>query len=234
MSHQNIHPPDRLQRGYTTSSEMLAGAREGNAESWRLLVNLYAPLVMYWCRRGFPPRQEFPALCGVPGADAGDVVQEVFLLVSKKMKAFVRDGQPAAFRRWLYSITGIKVLEYWTSPANPVDGISWIDQISQTGPLPAEDPSDTNDVHGRIVLLRRALELIRPEFEPRTWEAFSKVAVEGRAAEDVAEELGMKRGAVYTAKSRVLKRLREVGEALGLDAPEKTAAVGHAALPGER
>jgi len=58
-------------------------------------------------------------------------------------------------------------------------------------------------------LLRHALELLQAEFEPRTWQAFWKIVVEEKAPADVAAELGMSKGAVYVAKSRVLKRLRE-------------------------
>jgi RNA polymerase sigma-70 factor (ECF subfamily) len=62
-------------------------------------------------------------------------------------------------------------------------------------------------------LLRRGLELIRGEFEPRTWQAFWLTAVEGRSPKDVAHELGMSDGAVRVAKSRVLHRLRtELGD----------------------
>ena len=41
-----------------------------------------------------------------------------------------------------------------------------------------------------------------------------EVVVEGRCARDVALKFGMKDGAVYTAKSRVLKKLREEYERL--------------------
>jgi DNA-directed RNA polymerase specialized sigma24 family protein len=68
----------------------------------------------------------------------------------------------------------------------------------------------------RALLLRGLLGSISGEFEPRTWTAVWYTAVKGRPAEYVAEKLGMKRGAVYTAKSRVLNRLREVAEALEL------------------
>ena len=53
------------------------------------------------------------------------------------------------------------------------------------------------------------MELLQAEFEPRTWQAFWKIVVEEKAPADVAAELGMSKGAVYVAKSRVLKRLRE-------------------------
>jgi RNA polymerase sigma-70 factor (ECF subfamily) len=138
------------------------------------------------------------------------VVQEVFATVCKKIETFSKDGRPAAFRRWLYTIFGFKWREYvglhLDAPVDP----------SHLGRTPApEDPSDTDDVPARVLLLRRLLDLVRPEFESRTWEAFWRVAAERRSAMDVAQELDMSAPAVHTAKSRVLKRLREEAEALG-------------------
>ena len=69
---------------------------------------------------------------------------------------------------------------------------------------------------GEAGLFARALDLIRGEFEERTWAAFRLTAVEGRAARDVAADLAMTPGAVRVAKSRVLRRLREeLGDLMG-------------------
>ncbi len=46
-------------------------------------------------------------------------------------------------------------------------------------------------------------------FEPRTWQAFWGVTVVGDKPADVAADLEMSVAAVYMAKSRVLRRLRE-------------------------
>jgi RNA polymerase sigma-70 factor (ECF subfamily) len=59
------------------------------------------------------------------------------------------------------------------------------------------------------IISRRAMELVRTEFQQRTWEAWYKTAVEGRPAADVAEDMNMSLAAVYKAKSRVLLRLRQ-------------------------
>ena len=65
-------------------------------------------------------------------------------------------------------------------------------------------------------LLFKALESIRGEFHERTWQAFWRVAVDGRTAVDVGSDLDMKPGAVRVAKSRILLRLRrELGDTAG-------------------
>jgi RNA polymerase sigma-70 factor (ECF subfamily) len=46
------------------------------------------------------------------------------------------------------------------------------------------------------------------------WQACWATTVEGRPADDVARELGLKVTSVWTAKSRVLRRLREELEGL--------------------
>jgi RNA polymerase sigma-70 factor (ECF subfamily) len=79
-------------------------------------------------------------------------------------------------------------------------------------PLPSENQTKEE---AENALLHRALELIRGEFETRTWEAFWQTTVEGRTAIDVAADLSMTAGAVRVAKSRVLHRLRtDLGELL--------------------
>jgi RNA polymerase sigma-70 factor (ECF subfamily) len=64
-------------------------------------------------------------------------------------------------------------------------------------------------------LYRRAVEQVRSEFEPQTWQAFWLTAVEGRSPPSLEQELSMTAAAVRQAKSRVLRRLKqEMGELL--------------------
>jgi RNA polymerase sigma-70 factor (ECF subfamily) len=55
---------------------------------------------------------------------------------------------------------------------------------------------------------------VRPEFAHHTWQACIQTAVEGRRPAEVAAELEMTVGAVYVARSRVLKRLKSELEGL--------------------
>ena len=57
-------------------------------------------------------------------------------------------------------------------------------------------------------LYQRALSFLQETFEPQTWRAFWRTAIDGLPAPEVADELGMSAAAVRKAKSRVLSRLR--------------------------
>jgi RNA polymerase sigma-70 factor (ECF subfamily) len=54
-----------------------------------------------------------------------------------------------------------------------------------------------------------AAKRVREEVQPATWEAFWRAGVSGENVDAVARALGMSRGAVYVAKSRVMSRLRQ-------------------------
>src|SRR5262249_23529324 len=184
-----------------TSRSLLARVRADEPAAWERLVTLYAPLVLHWCRRG-----------GLREQDVADVFQEVFQAVLLHIGTFRKERASDTFRGWLRRITQNKVRDHFRKQgreAHGEGGSSARERLAQhPGPLPAED--DRVDYDGRERgLLTRALDLIRGEFEERTWTAFWRTAVEGRAAKDVADELSMSPGAVRVAKSRVLHRLRE-------------------------
>ena len=76
------------------------------------------------------------------------------------------------------------------------------------------DGGDAHDEQGEVrQLLRGAIEQIRGQVHPQTWQAFWKVVVEGKTPEEIGEELAKRPGTVRVAKARVLSRLRsELGE----------------------
>ena len=78
------------------------------------------------------------------------------------------------------------------------------DESSDGGPSKSED----DERLAEFALFHRGLEKIRRDFDPKTWQAFWRVTVDGLSATEAANELGLKSGTVRVAKSRVLQRLR--------------------------
>jgi RNA polymerase sigma-70 factor (ECF subfamily) len=143
--------------------------------------------------------------------DVADVFQEVFQAVIVHVGDFRKEREGDTFRGWLRRITQNKLRDHFRRlgrEAQAVGGSSARERLGQLpAPLVEDNPaSDEEAEHG---LFARALDRLRGEFEPRTWTAFWRTAVEGQAPKDVAADLSMSPGAVRVAKSRVLHRLRE-------------------------
>ena len=182
-----------------TSLTLLQRAQARQPAAWERLVDLYAPLVLHWCRRS-----------GLVDADAADVFQEVFRSVAEHLVEFRRDRPGDSFRGWLRTITRNKVLDHFRrqqrQPA--ASGGSDAQHLLLEVPDAVEESDPTeNDLLTRQ--LHQALELIRPEVEERTWKAFWMVQMDNREPRDVAAGLGMTPAAVRKARYRVLDRLRE-------------------------
>jgi RNA polymerase sigma-70 factor (ECF subfamily) len=187
--------PDR-----PTSLSLLERARAQDEEAWRRLLHLYKPLVVAWCARW-----------DVRGQDADDVSQDVFQAVLAGLDTFHRDRPGDTFRGWLRSITRHKVLDHLRRRRRQPQAEGGTDallHLQETAE--AEWPEEEEDLRA---LYFRALELVRGEFEARTWEAFWRAAVAGHSPGTIAADLGVTPAAVRKAKSRVLYRLRqEIGE----------------------
>jgi RNA polymerase sigma-70 factor (ECF subfamily) len=195
-----------------TSRSLLLRLKEGQAAAWERLTVLYSPLVYRWCREMRLAEQDMP-----------DVFQQVFQSVASHIQRFHKDRPGDRFRHWLRAITRNKVRDHFRRAARQAQAAGGTDAhlyFSQLAAPPADpDLADEGDVHDEESearqLLHVALEQIRTQVHPKTWQAFWKVVVEGKTPEEVGEELAMRPGTVRVAKSRVLSRLRsELGEFL--------------------
>jgi RNA polymerase sigma-70 factor (ECF subfamily) len=135
-------------------------------------------------------------------------VQDLLADLLVKLPAFQYDPG-RSFRSWLGTLLHHKWIDHQRKkdqlPPASADGLSDVVGPTQPDPLQAQD---------RQFLARRALELMRAEFEATTWKACWAVVVEDRPAAEVAANLGISPNAVYIARSRVLRRLRRELEGL--------------------
>jgi RNA polymerase sigma-70 factor, ECF subfamily len=188
-----------------TRQSLLLRARTGEQDAWKDLADLYRPLIIGWLNRQ-----------GVPAVDLEDLSQDVLLSVVKNLPTFEHSGHRGAFRAWLRTIVCSRTTDYWraadaSAPARGGSGATAaLQQI-------ADPDSDLNrqwdEEHDRYVL-DCLLDLVEAEFEPATLRAFRRLALDGAKGAEVAGELGQTVAAVYVAKSRVLKRIRQEAEGL--------------------
>jgi RNA polymerase sigma-70 factor (ECF subfamily) len=194
-----------VQPGQATPLSLLERVRLRDPQAWGRLVELYRPLVLAWCGRA-----------GVNCTDAEDVAQEVFAAVASALDRFHRDRPGDTFRGWLRVVTRNQVLQLFRrrkgQPQAEGGSQAWENLQEIADPLPGPAEEESGEM-GQLYL--RALELVRGEFQERTWQAFWLSAVEGRDPAAVAQELNMTTNNIRQAKSRVLRRLREeVGDLL--------------------
>ena len=188
------------------SSTLLERIRARRPEAWQRLVDLYGPLVYRWSRQ-----------LGVGSADSADIAQEVFASVSAHLDQFRRDRPEHSFGAWLRTITRNKVNDYYRQRqvlAGAEGGTHAYQRLLKLAGSP-EESSLGNEAGTDTGFLRRMLDLVRVEFENRTWEAFWRIVVDGQSPAEVAAAMGLSLPAVYKAKSRVLRRFRQELKDLG-------------------
>jgi RNA polymerase sigma-70 factor (ECF subfamily) len=156
-------------------------------------------------------------MAGVAGEDAADVVQEVFRAVALKIHHFRRDRPGDSFRAWLSVITRNKLRDHFRRRAEEpraLGGTEMHVRTQEIQDLDLDSSTDAQRFDSRSAVVRAAVELVRNEFENKTWQAFWKTSIDGLATLEVAEQLGMSKWAVFQARSRILRRLRAVLEGM--------------------
>ncbi len=179
----------------TTPASLLERLRRpGEPEAWERFVRLYTPLLYHWARR-----------LGSPRDAAADFVQEVLTLLVQKLPHFAYD-KDRRFRAWLWTVT----LNQWRTSRrrhtpNHVQGR----EDALAGLAVPDGAEAVSEAEYRQYLVGRALKLMQAEFQPSTWQAFWQCVVCEKTGAEVAGALGLTENAVYLAKGRVLRRLRE-------------------------
>jgi len=178
-----------------TRVTLLVRLRDGrNADAWREFFDLYGPVVYRFARNR-----------GLQDADAADLMQDVLRSVARNAAKLEYDPKRGTFRGWLYTVTRNKIYNFLNGQRIRPRASGDEDAHERLESIPARDWE--REYQKR--LMDRAMDIVKDEFQPATWQAFWGTAVEGRAASEVGTGLKMSAGAVYVAKSRVLARLRD-------------------------
>jgi RNA polymerase sigma-70 factor (ECF subfamily) len=179
--------------------DRLKHARPDAAE-WQRLQDIYVPLIRSWLAR-------------VPGLrdEVDDLAHDVLVVLLRELPSFER-RRHGSFRAWLRQITVNRIRAFTRARdkrprvgLGPEEADLLLAQLEDPKSDLARKWDDEHDEH----VFKKLLAVVRPDFEPSTWQAFSRFALDGVPAAGVATELGKSVKAVVQAKSRILKRLRE-------------------------
>jgi RNA polymerase sigma-70 factor (ECF subfamily) len=184
-----------------TRASLLSRAKRQDSRAWNELVQLYGPLIAYWCRK-----------CGLDHQQSSDGVQEVFAAVVRSLDNFQPQRESGAFRAWLWTITCNKVRDmHRRNHGQPQaeggsSAMGNLNRISSSPNIPDSEPTEDLQL---TQLVARALQQVQAEFEDKTWRIFQRTVVDQLPTHLVAEQFQVTAATVRQVRSRVLRRLRQ-------------------------
>ena len=184
-----------------TRPSLLIRIRDASdTDAWRQFVDLYGALINRYAR------------CrGLQAADADDLTQLVLLAISEGIGRLEYDAFKGTFRAWLYTIVRRQLSQFFARQQHVLQGSGDSKVHDRLQQQPDRDDADAElwEQEYRQQRFLWAADRARVDFQERTWQAFWRTAVHGEEPRGVAEALGLSIGALYTARARVLNRIRE-------------------------
>jgi RNA polymerase sigma-70 factor (ECF subfamily) len=167
--------------------------------AWYEFAEIYRPVIVRLAGRK-----------GMQAADAEDLAQQVLAAVAKAIGRWQEEPRRARFRTWLHRVASNLIVNALTrGKPDRGSGDTGLLQLLDQQPANEGPDSDLLRLEWRREAFRWAATQIRDEFQPDNWEAFWRTAIEGEAVDDVAQRLGKSRASVHSARSRIMRRLRE-------------------------
>ncbi len=183
-----------------TRASLLVRVRDpADHTAWSEFVQIYRPVILRMARHK-----------GLQDADADDVAQQILIAVAYAVEQREHDLKRAKFRTWLHRVTHNAILNVHTrSKPDRASGDSELRALLNQHESPTGPDSDLLRLEHRREVFRWAARQVRAEFQQATWDAFWQTAIEGQAVDAAAKELGKNPGAVYAARSRVIRRIQD-------------------------
>jgi RNA polymerase sigma-70 factor (ECF subfamily) len=182
-----------------TSHSLIARVKDlRNGAAWTEFLGIYQPVIFRMARRR-----------GLQDADAHDVIQQVFLSISKSIEGWTPGDLQPPFRAWLTTIARNAITKALTRrPRDVATGSTSMVELLDAQPDSQETTAEIL-AEARKELIRWATEQIRSEFSEATWNTFWRTAIEGVPITEVAKSTGRSAGSVYVARYRIIARLKE-------------------------
>ncbi|MGJ8726423.1 MAG: RNA polymerase sigma factor [Roseibacillus sp.] len=182
----------------TRETLLLRLRRPEDQESWAEFTEIYTPLLYGYCQK----RE-------ISHADTADIIQDVMRSVSIAMEKFEYDPARGKFKGWLFTAVRHAVGKHFRKASRRPLSIAETAMLQSLDERVDNSQEEEWETDYQRQLLSWAVEKVKPEFNPRIWQAFEATALNERPPDEVAAEMGMTKNAIAVAKSRVLQRLRE-------------------------
>ena len=176
-------------------------ANGDDAAEWARFVELYTPVI----------RQFVSAREGVRGADADDVVQEIFVRLVNVLRAGIYRPEKGRFRAYLGTMVRRLLIDWHRRAiARGAGEIVSADDVELLSETP--DAAEVVDMRLREARHAAAVEhvLSRTMLDNRTVAAYREYALEGRPAAEVAARHGITVNALRQIKYRVGRMIAAV------------------------
>ncbi len=176
-----------------------------NREAWELFARIYRPVIVRTAQAR-----------GLQHADAQDLSQQVLMAVASAIGDWEKRDESTRFRHWLSRVTKNAILNaLMRRPSDQAVGGSSVEDLVHEAVDRDGATTALIETELRRELYLRAAEIVKVEFRSDSWQAFELSVAGDLTTEEVAVELGKSVGAIYTARSRIMFRLREVISELG-------------------
>lgn len=160
------------------------------------------------------PIVSFARRLGLPEPDAEDVAQDTLLTFSMHYRKGRYDRSKGRLSSWLFGIAFRQIHAARRKLARRELQIDRSDTTSFWSKVPDRQyDSDFEAEDREYEILRKCLDRVRREVRPATYRAFEMVVLEQRNPTEAAADLQTSVKAIYNAKHRVLKRVRQYCEA---------------------
>ena len=176
---------------------IIAAILRGETDLFRLLVREYGLFV-----RGYLAARLHHL------EDVDDVAQEVFLVAFDRLKTC----EPAQFRYWLIGIAKNELRQHWRKQGRRAAAM---ERFREEVALTVEAEVDASFHLLRAESIERLLDCISRL--PDRVRRIVRAGLDGGRADELANELGINRNAIYQARFRGFAALRKCMETGGLD-----------------
>ncbi len=179
---------------FVTPASLLYRLRQPeDVTAWVRFVDLYTPLMFHWAQK-----------LGQQESDCADLVQDVFLILWRKLPEFKYDSEKS-FHAWLKTI----FLNRYRSRMRKRSSATMNSPSSDEDFSIADFSDRLADDDDTRYLIRQAFRLIEAEFSVQQQQVFRNYVLQEQPPDQVSKEFGISLGTVYGIKSKILSRLRQ-------------------------